>query len=257
MYKPVNLRGTDFSVAQYLTNNHLSPPLIVGGVGGSGTRLITQLLKTLDLFMGQDLNASEDALAFVSFYERYINPYLMGESVDYRYLADELLTIMIRHRSNSANAHSHWGWKNPRSIYLLPIFDALIPGLHFVHVVRDGVAMSTSDNQTQLDKHGACVLQDDMQALPRNQQSLLLWANVNNAAADYGKTMGERYFLVRYEDVCENPDKAFSAIADALGIRLPSTWDVPISSPRMRQNSINQDFSPYVAAALKRFGYPC
>ena len=210
--------------------------------------------------MGQHLNESEDALAFVPFYERYINQYLMGLHVDYQHLADELLTIMIQHREDSINDRL-WGWKNPRSIYLLPIFDALIPGLRFVHVVRDGIAMTSSDNQIQLEKHGACVLQDSMQTLPQNQRSLLLWTIVNNAAADYGKTMGDRYFLVRYEDACENPSKAFSAIADSLGIQLPTVWDVPIRSPRMRQDSINQDFSfqtiKYATAALKRFGYPC
>jgi hypothetical protein len=94
-----------------------------------------------------------------------------------------------------------------------------------VHVVRDGVAMSTSDNQAQLEKHGSYVLQDDMQALSKNQRSLLLWTIVNNAAADYGKTMGDRYFLVRYEDACENPSKALSDIGASLGLKLPNVWN--------------------------------
>ncbi|MDD5410224.1 MAG: sulfotransferase [Methylobacter sp.] len=260
MYSPINLHSIDFPITQYLTENHLQPPLIVGGVGGSGTRLVVQLLKNLGVSMGLHLNVSEDALAFVPLYERYINQYLVGLSVNYQHLADELLAAMINHRRNSLDAH-HWGWKNPRSIYLLPILDSLIPGLRFVHVVRDGVAMSTSDNQAQLEKHGSYVLQDDMQTLPKKERSLLLWTIVNNAAADYGKTMGDRYFLVRYEDACENPSKAFSAIGASLGLKLPNVWDVPLRPPRMRQDSINQDFSPMVieqaTTALKRFGYSC
>jgi hypothetical protein len=107
--------------------------------------------------------------------------------------------------------------------------------------------MSTSDNQTQLIKHGNYVLQGDMQALPQNQRSLLLWAIVNNAAADYGQTMGDRYFLVRYEDACENPINVFSVIQDSFGLKLHNVLNVPIIPPKIRQDSI----------ALKRFGYSC
>jgi hypothetical protein len=260
MYNPTNLQGVDFPLTQYLTENYLYPPLVVGGVGGSGTRLVVQLLKNLGVSMGLNLNASEDALAFVPFYEKYINQYLMGAPVNYQHLADELQAAMISHRRDSLDA-LHWGWKNPRTIYLLPILDSLIPGLRFVHVVRDGLAVSTSGNQKQLDKHGAYVLQDDMQTLSKNQRSLLLWTIVNNAAADYGKTMGDRYFLVRYEDACENPSKALSAIGASLGLKLPNVWDVSLRPPRMRQDAINQGLSPLVienvTTTLKRFGYSC
>lgn len=260
MYSPINLHSIDFPVMRYLTDNHLPPPLIVGGVGGSGTRLIAQLLKSIGISMGQYLNEAEDALAFVPFYEQYINQHLSGSPINYQQLAEDILAAMTLHRENSIKAYQ-WGWKNPRSIYLLPILDSLIPSMRFVHVVRDGVAMSTSGNQIQLEKHGPYILQNSMQTLPQNQQSLLLWTVVNNAAADYGKTMGDRYFLVRYEDVCENPSKAFSAIGDSLEIKLPSAWNVPIRPPRIRQDSISQDFSPLVienaTAAMKRFGYSC
>ena len=260
MYSAVNLPSNDSPVIRYLSENHLYSPVIVGGVGGSGTSLITQLLKSLGFFMGDNLNESEDALAFVPFYERYINSYLMDLPIDYQHLADELLAIMTQHRGDSINGHL-WGWKNPRSIYLLPIFDFLIPSLRFVHVVRNGIAMSTSDNQTQLIKHGNYVLQGDMHALPQNQRSLLLWAIVNNAAADYGQTMGDRYFLMRYEDACENPINVFSAIQDSFGLKLHNVLNVPIIPPKIRQGSISQYFNPllgnYVEIALKRFGYSC
>jgi hypothetical protein len=260
MYKPIKLHNTDFPIAHYLTENKLLPPLVVGGVGGSGTRLVAQLLQNMGIFMGDYLNEAEDALAFMQIYEGYINNYLMGVA-NYQQLADELLRAMIYHRKN-CSANSQWGWKNPRSIYLLPILDCLIPNLRFIHVVRDGLAISTSDNQMQLEKHGLSILQNDMQTLPKKQQSLLLWSIVNNAAADYGKLMGDRYFLVRYEDVCENPNKVFSTLAHSLGLQLPNVWDVSINSPRMRQESMNQQYFSsttieYITNALKRFGYLC
>ena len=209
--------------------------------------------------MGHHINESEDAMAFVPLYDRYINQYLAGDA-DYQALADELLSAMVQHGGSFLD-NRLWGWKNPRSIYLLPILDALIPGLRFVHVVRDGMAMSTSDNQAQLTKHGAYVIEESMQSLPQNQRSLLLWSLVNNAGADYGKSMGNRYFVVRYEDVCENPSKAFSALGISLGLDLPMVWDAPIQKPRMRQAPMSLEFNKFVieiaSNTFKRFGYPC
>ena len=172
MYNPIKLHSTDFPIAHYLTENNILPPLVIGGVGGSGTRLVAQLLQDMGIFMGDYLNEADDARAFMPIYESYINNYLMGVA-NYQQLADELLTAMIYHRKNCPKA-SQWGWKNPRSIYLLPILDCLIPNLRFIHVVGDGLAMSTSNNQMQLEKHGVFILQNDMQTLPKNQQSLLL-----------------------------------------------------------------------------------
>ena len=46
------------------------PIVAVGGIGGSGTRLIASLLESLDYYIGNDLNISKDNL-FFSFLFRY------------------------------------------------------------------------------------------------------------------------------------------------------------------------------------------
>ena len=45
-------------------------PVVVGGVGGSGTRVIAQLLQSLDFDMGSDLNESLDDLSFTALFKR-------------------------------------------------------------------------------------------------------------------------------------------------------------------------------------------
>ena len=45
-------------------------PIVVGGVGGSGTRVIAELLQMLGVFMGNDLNESLDNLAFTLLFKR-------------------------------------------------------------------------------------------------------------------------------------------------------------------------------------------
>ena len=45
-------------------------PIAVGGVGGSGTRLVARLLRDLGFFLGADLNESEDTLWFTHLFKR-------------------------------------------------------------------------------------------------------------------------------------------------------------------------------------------
>ena len=94
-----------------------------------------------------------------------------------------------------------WGWKEPRSVYLLPFLAAELPGLRFLHVVRDGRDMAFSENQVQLRKHGDAVLgaSDEPEAL----RSIALWREVNLRAADFGeRELGDRYLRIRFEDLC-------------------------------------------------------
>ncbi len=40
-------------------------PIAVGGIGGSGTRVVAAILKELGIFIGDNLNASNDNLDFL------------------------------------------------------------------------------------------------------------------------------------------------------------------------------------------------
>ena len=45
-------------------------PVVIGGVGGSGTRLIAQCLNELGFFLGPDLNEANDNLWFTLLFKR-------------------------------------------------------------------------------------------------------------------------------------------------------------------------------------------
>ena len=70
--------------------------------------------------------------------------------------AAELRALVARQHAEADGRP--WGWKEPRSVYLLPFLAAELPGLRFLHVVRDGRDMAFSENQVQLRKHGDAVL---------------------------------------------------------------------------------------------------
>ncbi len=196
------------------------PPIVVGGTGGSGTRLVVRLLREMGVQMGAYVNASEDALAFVRLYDRYVNPYRAAGTVNVRQFRMDMYRALHRH-TREINTGAAWGWKNPRSIYLLPLLDRLIPGLRFIHVIRHGLDISMSENQNQLIKHGRAMLGESCTELPRPLASALLWKGVNETAADYGRKMAGRYFLLRYEDLCAWPTPTMQSVAAVLVWKFP------------------------------------
>jgi hypothetical protein len=56
-------------------------PLVIGAMGGSGTRVIAHIVRHAGYFMGTNLNISEDAMEFVAFYDRWINHFICTKEV--------------------------------------------------------------------------------------------------------------------------------------------------------------------------------
>jgi sulfotransferase family protein len=200
----------------------ISPPLVIGATGGSGTRVVARIAKNAEYYLGTNVNPAEDALEFGRFYDVWIDRFL--DRGLFRaplvspppQLEDEFRTVLSRHLAGFSMAQPDmgWGWKTPRSIYLLPFFHAEFPDLKFIHVLRDGRDMALSQNQNQLRKHGRRVLTWRQRWFAsRAVRSILLWDRVNTQAAEYGETyLRHRYLRVRFEDLCFNPVETTAAI---------------------------------------------
>jgi hypothetical protein len=214
------------------------------------------------MFIGDDLNKSEDAVQFAAFSDRWINRYQRGDHAVAGLIANDLRALVIHHTQPRATGQV-WGWKEPRSIYLLPVLDQELPGLRFLHVVRDGRDIAYSANRVQLRKHGEAVL--GASAEPDEVRSIGLWSEVNLRAADYGeRELGERYLRIRFEDLCAEPPRVIEQIlcffdldADpgrvsaTVGVHAPPTlgrWrtQAPASVARLEERG---------GDALAKFGY--
>lgn len=243
-------------------------PFVIGATGGSGTRVVARIVRAAGMYIGNDLNRYEDALPFASFSDRWINEYLgsgkrpSGE--DRQRMGDDLLSIVDDHLSHRPEEAICWGWKEPRSIYLLPFLNEEMPKLRFLHFLRDGRDMAFSENQQQLKKHGAAVLEGGSRWRRRPYRSISLWARVNADAADYGeRELGDRYLRVRFEDLCARPGETARRILDFFGldgdaeaigaaeVKPPST----LARWKTKGGRTVQTLERFGEPALSRFGY--
>ena len=241
---------------------------VIGATGGSGTRVVARIVRAAGMYTGTDLNRYEDALPFASFSDRWINGYLASgrrpSNEDRQRMRDELQSLVDDHLSHRPEDAVGWGWKEPRSIYLLPFLNEELPKLRYLHFVRDGRDMAFSENQQQLKKHGAAVLDGRSRWRRRPYRSISLWARVNADAADYGeRELGDRYLRVRFEDLCARPGETSRRILDFFGlegdaeaigaaeVKPPST----LARWKTKGGRTVRTLERFGEPALSRFGY--
>ncbi len=221
------------------THLHMQPfsinsaPLIIGATGGSGTRAIAQLLlNSGQVYLGSNHNPALDCLDFKSFYDKHIPSFLphfysqkllpnaseLGPSEIETDFQKSLKHYEQDARENiSSQANSVWGWKGPRSLFLLPFFHSVFPDLKFLHVVRDGRDMAYSTNQNQLRLYGELSVAE--QCCSQAERSIALWERANLSASEYAnKYMSSQYHCVKYEDLIFQTDKTINDLANFLGI---------------------------------------
>jgi GT2 family glycosyltransferase len=229
-------------------------PAVIGATGGSGTRVLAGIVQRAGMFVGSDLNRSLDALDFAAFCDRWVGRELPPEA------AAELRALVLRQHAEAEGRP--FGWKEPRNVYLLPSLAAELPGLRFLHVVRDGRDIAFSENQVQLRKHGDAVL--GASGEPEALRSISLWREVNLRAADFGeRELGERYLRVRFEDLCAEPASVTAQVLAFFGLDgdaeqiAAAEVDAPQSIGRWRGEpaDVLRALEERAGDALRRFGY--
>lgn len=99
-----------------------------------------------------------------------------------------------------------WGFKNPRCMLILPVLHQLFPGMKFVHVIRDGRDISLGNEFVESNRYVDAFLDGVERRLPPEQKMILFWGRSNQRAMEYGTAvLGDRYKLMRWEDLCGNP----------------------------------------------------
>lgn len=259
-----------FSLGREKKQMPVMQPVIIGALGGSGTRSFVSVLRQAGLWMG-DWNdpKTEDALAMRVFLARWFDSIFASIQADNPFPAQAVNAFhdAIRvHRTGISDVMVPWGWKNPRNMWLIPFYVQFFPGLKFIHVVRDGRDMALSKNQFLLQEHGDAVLGRQWRQNPTLAQ-LDLWERGNRLA----QTSAERYLiqgnylLIKYEDLCTDPHAAVKSMFDFLEVPLSEealAACTKLISPSRRIGSWENsqalglgNMETRVSDLLKQFGY--
>jgi len=215
-----------------MTKHLPTGPNIIGATGGSGTRVVARIAQRGGMFIGTHHNESQDALDFKAYFDHWINPFIQSTDcwtpplpLDLQAeMSQDLHAVTERHcapltAETQLRARKAWGWKAPRSIYLLPFWHSQFPAFRFLHVVRDGRDMAYSLNQNQLSSHGGAFLNSTEMNWSQPLQSIALWSRINLLAANYGEeNLRGQYMRVRFEDLCLEPIQTIRRILDFFGL---------------------------------------
>jgi hypothetical protein len=121
--------------------------------------------------------------------------------------------------------------------------------------------MAFSENQNQLRKHGeASGISLDG---PEPVRSIALWARVNLAAASFGaEVLGDRYYRVRFEDVCADPARVAEGLLAWAGLdgdanAAIAAVEQPAGLGRWRaaDPALVAELEDVAGPALRAFGY--
>ena len=223
-------------------------PIVIGGVGGSGTRMIAQLLQSNGVDIGSALNESMDNLWFTLLFRRpswkkervcsleilkacrvlgaahYGNGYEDIPLDVKNYIIDlaenmpnfglkgspfgswlDVAHHLLNHRYNHYT-NGLWGWKEPNSHMFLPEIMVTFLKLKYVHVIRNGVYMSRSSNQNQLNQWGLWFGDEVDAGGDVSERSTQFWCASNlNARRICESSLADQHFWLKFEDLCSDP----------------------------------------------------
>lgn len=192
------------------------PPVVIGATGGSGTRVMARVLRKAGWFLGNRVDPlNEDSLPVAWFLTKWLKKLKDFPNVDSRTLARarrDFERMIHLHRRGISLPNARWGWKNPRSLWLIPFLVERFPKLKFIHMIRDARDMMLSGNLYFLRQNGHWLLGPDWWRDPEVAQ-LELWRASNKRALECAKHyLNDRYYMVRYEDLCRKPAETVSAV---------------------------------------------
>lgn len=244
-------------------------PIVIGGSGGSGTRVFVRLLKQAGIFMGSVLTRNEDAQPFVDFYDAWTPLYLKRAgalSPHERCAIDEdFQRALTAHHAEAPSPTAVWGAKNPRSVLLLRYWHERFPGMRFIHVIRHGLDMAFSRNQRGLEKHQDLILTPGERRSTAWARASAYWSRTNASAAYTATQLGSRYLLIHFEELCRQPHQTIARVYRFLALPVDprqieeaaATVRYPSSIGRWRRQPPRRVHEAMEAGreGLERFGY--
>lgn len=256
------------------------PPIIVFNKSHSGSRLLAQVLSGAGVFMGAEVNESEDSLPVFEMVEYLVKAYYPDFSRFFREAdthALELLDDVFR-RHLDGFPGGRWGWKLCETGYVLPVVAALFPEARYVHLLRDGRDVAFSDhvaprsafwkkvyfNTDRIRRWHGLPLSSTTYRLISPLYNARHWANSVTVGRLYGAMAGERYREVRFEGLVLDFERTVRDLLAELDLpfdeQAMGALQATLRPDRIGRHRRESRFRRWLAArelepALSAFGY--
>jgi hypothetical protein len=269
-------------------------PVIIGGQGGSCTRAVAELLLRtnriyldldIDEWDGTSLDAwcmrTQDRSAGLNAPELIGS--LIGSTRSPDYSLDDLpaglcrellsrsktLDVLLKERFVKRRAFiqimqalgedycdiQYWGWKEPRSMYYLPLWQAMYGRFSFIHVVRDVRTIRQKHLEGQADFYQACFGRHEANPQTAFEE---LWAAINLGAYRWAtRHIPRDYFILQVEKLAgqrETAQREINRLVNFLGINFTDKDKLARVFRPLRQVP-RTPRTGRVAEALQVFGY--
>jgi hypothetical protein len=245
------------------------PPVVIGGKGGSGTRVFSEIVSELGCYQGP-CNASSDVVLWAEFIHKYQIPYLdkwwknQITSDYHESMAKDFEPYLKKYLEKNTQDLKPL-WKNPQGMHILPFYHKFFPNMKFIHALRDGRDMVFSKNENEF-KQAA---KTDIWNSSKNEnliKKLNFWYHSNKLVKEYGlKNMGNNYESFKFEDLCDYPRETIIKIANFIElpfdeekienciklVKKPSSigrWEKASETQKERLNDFGEE-------GLRYFGY--
>lgn len=240
-------------------------PIILLGMHRSGTAMIARLLDELGLFQGSELQEDHESVWFLD-----INDLLLKRvnatwdhpdpivwflenaaafDLTARCLADDLSSNRTRAflglkwslpSKSLLNYDRPWGWKDPRTLFTLPLWLQLFPGAKLVYIIRNGVDVASSLRVREKRELARRIKEFDSKPAVGGRWRLAragfkgsarcltldggfaLWEDYVERAESILASVSNPRRIVRYESFLSDPAKPLAELAQFCGVESDS-----------------------------------
>jgi len=223
-------------------------PTVIGCIGGSGSRLVSQLFIDRNYYFGHCTNQANDNLWFsfifrrlkavTSNYDDFVKlmdifvskmttgmlnseqkmiinqisnkPHPLAESF-------RLKSVSSLHNNDETHAKisKNWGWKEPNSHLFIPQLNQYFPQLKYIYIIRHPLDMAFSQNQNQLKFWGKHFLGNNCETSP--YYSLKFWLFIYTKILKLKQTMGDRLYILNFDELIQSPIESVKNLFDNMG----------------------------------------
>jgi hypothetical protein len=199
-------------------------PLIIGGSGGSGTRIVADICIKAGYYMGaSSCSYASDSTIFEKFFDLWTRQYLIRDvdELDFYAMLSDFNKRLERHLNEVNDFNQRWGWKNTRTMFLLPFLKARLSHFKFIHVIRDGRDMVYSINHRQSRELFDVFF--EVKWFPKfvYEASAMFWAKTNIITKRYGEgVLKDDYLIIRLEDLVYKTKETVNQIVNFLDLKI-------------------------------------